>query len=185
MCKQLAHLAQTDESAVYTQLLQSPLTDLYERGQMSTEELHKKFSEIFQANPSIEEFKEALSDIFTANDEMAALFHELKQNNVTIIALSNTCPAHFEYAISHYPILKEFDDFILSYEVGARKPEEKIFTAALAKTSSEINLCFYTDDIDEYVQTARSMGIPSHTFSSVELLKKSLTEHGFLTKHTI
>ena len=185
MCSQLCQLARVDQKLIYNHLFNSPLIDLYERGAISTEDVYKEFCHVFNAAVSLQEFTVALSDIFTLNEGIIPLLQRLKKNDVELIALSNTCPAHFEYAMKQYPELGYFDQYILSFEVGARKPENKIFHAALAKSSSEISQCFYTDDINEYVQMACSLGIASHTFTNVELLKKSLIDHGFLTNNPI
>jgi putative hydrolase of the HAD superfamily len=60
--------------------------------------------------------------------------------------------------------------------VGAIKPEEKIYRAALDAAQCPPQDCFYIDDIPAYVAAAQSMGIPSHTFTNLrELLNAQKT----------
>lgn len=180
MCKQVAECSGVPLSLVEEALLKSPYADLYERGGLDNHALHKKFCEHFSSPVSLDDFYSAFSDIFTLNEEILHVIEKLKRNNVELIILSNTCPAHFEYALKNYPVLSLFDSYILSYEVGARKPENKIFQHALAKSSSEIKNCFYTDDIQQYVESAQNLGIKAHTFTNAQLLENELHKQGFL-----
>lgn len=180
MCKQVADCSGVPLTQVEEALLKSSYADLYERGGIDNHTLHKKFCEHFSSQVTANEFYSAFSDIFTLNTEIIPLIEKLKNNNVELIVLSNTCPAHFEYALKNYPALSLFDSYILSYEVGARKPEKEIFQHALAKSSSEIKNCFYTDDIQQYVESAQNLGIKAHTFTSALSLENELRKQGFL-----
>jgi len=180
MCRQIADKSGLSPDKIEESLLNSPLGDLYERGSISCDDLHRHFCEHFSTSIPKEEFFFAMSDIFTLNEPMIPIIEKLKANGVELILLSNTCPAHFEYARKSYPILSVFDSYILSYEVGARKPEKKIFEHAIANSSSEIKNCFYTDDIQQYVESARCLGIDAHTFINTSQLTEALQSRGFL-----
>lgn len=180
MCWQIAGKCGLLPEQIEESFLYSPLGDLYERGGITCDNLHNHFCKHFSISIPKEEFFFAMSDIFTLNTAIVPIIEKLKANGVELILLSNTCPAHFDHIRKNYPILSLFDSAILSYEVGARKPEKKIFEHALAKSSSEIKNCFYTDDIQEYVESARSLGIDAHTFINTSLLTEALQSRGFL-----
>jgi len=180
MCEQLAKVAGKEVHAIKHLLFQTPLVDSYEKGNIDTQVLFQFFSQTFGCNVRYEDFLEALCDIFVLNHPMIPLLSQLKQQGNELILLSNTCPAHFEFATHKYPELKIFDQLVLSYELGYRKPDPNIYQYALKKSSFEINDCFYTDDIKEYVEKASSLGINSHLFTSCETLTQELISKGFL-----
>jgi putative hydrolase of the HAD superfamily len=73
-----------------------------------------------------------------------------------------------------YPHLRHFHDLTLSYEVGALKPEEAIYRAALKQAGCKPEECFYTDDIPEFVEGGRRFGFDSVQFESREQLEREL-----------
>lgn len=105
----------------------------FERGLLTEEEF---FAELrgrlqFSAEITREEFVRTGSDIFTLNaslipvlDELRALGHRL------VICLSNTSVSHFEFVQNGPDVLSRFDDFVLSFKVGAMKPGARIFEVA-------------------------------------------------------
>lgn len=182
MCKQLADISHASIDEIKEALIVSPLQDLYERGAISSEDVYNHFKKVFPITATFKEFSFALSDIFSLNEEIIPLLHELKNNNIELILLSNTCKEHFEFAKKKFSEISLFDEYVLSYEAKARKPEKEIFEIALSKSSSEISNCFYTDDIEQYTSAASALGIASHTFTSAHNLRKALFERGFLNE---
>src|SRR6266567_6893701 len=91
-----------------------------------------------------------------------------------MLLLSNTNAIHFEMIRANYPLLSHFHDLILSYEVKAMKPQPEIYRAALERAGCRPEECFYTDDIAEYVEGARRMGIDAVQFQSAAQLEDAL-----------
>ena len=95
-----------------------------------------------------------------------------------LVLLSNTNAIHFAMLQETYPVLRHFHDLVLSYEVKAMKPNPKIYQAALDRAGCEPGECFYTDDIADYVDAARRMGIDAVQFESVEQLGADMRNRG-------
>jgi putative hydrolase of the HAD superfamily len=95
-----------------------------------------------------------------------------------LVLLSNTNAIHFPLLCENYPLLRHFQHRVLSYEVKAMKPSPKIYQAALERAGCIPGECFYTDDIAEYVEAARRMGIDAVQFVSVEQLREDLGRRG-------
>jgi putative hydrolase of the HAD superfamily len=91
-----------------------------------------------------------------------------------LLVLSNTNAIHFAMVRQSYPMLRHFDDFVLSYEVKAMKPAPAIYREAIARAQCRAEECFYTDDIAEYVEGARKEGIDAVQFVSGEQLERDL-----------
>ena len=67
---------------------------------------------------------------------------------------------------------------MLSFEVGALKPDKQIFIKALSKASCDPKECFYTDDIPEFVKTAKECGLDSEIFTTTQALQQALLHRG-------
>jgi HAD superfamily hydrolase (TIGR01509 family) len=150
------------------------LRERYEKGLIGTEGLYQKFLKRAPKTFSLEEFTSAFSDIFTPNLEIWPLVEHLKQKGIRLVLLSNTSECHFKFAETHYPVLKLFDHKVLSFQVGAWKPDQLIFQHALQYAHCAPEECFYIDDIPEFIETARKTGLPGEIFTDVPKLQQQL-----------
>ena len=92
-----------------------------------------------------------------------------------LVLLSNTNALHFAMIRANYGrLIRHFHDLVLSYEVGAMKPNRKIYDTAVARAGCEPGECFYTDDIAEYIEAARALGIDAVQFESREQIERAM-----------
>jgi HAD superfamily hydrolase (TIGR01509 family) len=178
MCQQAASLSGLDLRVVEN--FMQNYADLYERGSVNSQTLYEEFNKMAQKKLHFEALMHALSDIFRPNEEVISIAQTLKQKGHRLFLLSNTCEAHFAFASSQFPFLKRFDGHVLSYQVGARKPEKKIYEKALEIAGCQNKECFYTDDILPYVESARSMQIDAEQYTSPQTLAQHLHTRGIL-----
>ncbi len=181
MCQNLADFCQIDLDLIKTELYDRKLGDLYERGAITSRELHSHFSTLSGRLLDFGGLMDAASQIFSPKEEMLTVLEQLKKQGVQLFLLSNTCEAHFLHVRKYFELLSFFNGFVLSYEVKARKPEEKIYQMALALTDSPIERCFYVDDIAEYVHAAIKLGLDSHHFQDRTSLVDALEKRGLKT----
>lgn len=174
MIQQISHVTALSSQQVQKLLIDDKMQEEYETGKINAETLFTQFARRSPRSFSILEFMNAASDIFTPNEPIFPIVRDLKKQNIRLILLSNTNECHFNRIYSHYPILREFDDLILSYEAKACKPNPLIFHKALAAAGCPKSECFYIDDIHEYVASARKLGLDSEVYSSTDELKKHL-----------
>ena len=66
------------------------------------------------------------------------------------------------------------DEWILSFEIGAKKPKRRIYDAIFEKVDVKKDEVFYIDDTEEYVEYARSMGMKGLVFREAADLWKAL-----------
>ena len=109
---------------------------------------------------------------------MRPILEGLKKQGLRLVLLSNTSISHFEWIQQRYDFPALFDDLVLSYEVGAIKPEEAIFRAALDKIDCDPEECFYTDDISAYVAAGRTYGLQAEIFTGANDLREHLRMRG-------
>lgn len=178
MCQQAASLSGLPVSDLEEFLFSRG--DLYERGGLSSKRVHEELCHLSQKPIDFSALMVAISDIFVPNVAVITLAQMLKQLGHRLFILSNTCEAHFTFALREFPFLNDFDGYVLSYEVNARKPEKKIYEKALEIASASPSECFYTDDILTYIEAARSLQIDAEQFTTYDTLTKHLRERSLL-----
>lgn len=178
MYRQIADLCSLELQEV-TAMIQHQI-DPYEKGLIDTKKVHADFSR--QANKKIDyhQLCHAICDIFNPNDAVINIVRELKAKGIRLFLLSNTCEAHFDFASKRFDFLQLFDGYVLSYKVGARKPEKKIFEQALHIAKCPKEECFYIDDIPEFVKAAKSLHIDAESYTSPERLTAHLYQRNIL-----
>jgi putative hydrolase of the HAD superfamily len=95
-----------------------------------------------------------------------------------VILLSNTTLTHYEWLAANTPHLARMHDHVLSYEVGAAKPEREIYEEAIRRARCAAEECFFTDDVLPYVEGARRCGIDAVQFTGEEALRAELGARG-------
>lgn len=157
-------------------IYQENLERWFEQGKIDGDQFTMGVSRVLGLELNPNEFHKLWADMFTENEDVSALVRRLKPNH-RLILLSNTNPWHWRYAREHFPIVSEFSDQVLSYEVGALKPHPAIYRAALEKAGAALRIIFI-DDIMTNVDAARLMGMRGIHFQSAEQLKRELATLG-------
>ena len=146
----------------------------FETGLVEPREFVEQLSGILDLRVTYEEFCEMWSCIFLPHTLVPESILEGLRGRYRLLVLSNTNAIHFAMVRQSYPMLRHFDDFVLSYEVKAMKPAPAIYREAIARAQCRAEECFYTDDIAEYVEGARKEGIDAVQFVSGEQLERDL-----------
>lgn len=144
----------------------------FERGNINIDEFVKLTLNGIDRKINEETFSKIYSDIFTANNDVISLLPILNEK-YKLILLSNTDPLHKKFGWEGYDFLTYFDHKVLSFEVGAVKPETKIYRTVeeLSKVAPEEHL--YIDDIAEYTEAAKKLGWDAIQFMNYkQLLEK-------------
>ncbi len=150
---------------IYYLFATADFVDAFEKGKMSADEFFSTLERVLNIRDlSREALVEIWNDMFFPIPEMLSLVRRLKERtDVGLVLLSNISQVHYEYLYSEYEELSLFDAYVLSYEVGYRKPEKGIYRYLLDITEGA-RARFYTDDIERFIYSAREMGIDSEVF---------------------
>ncbi len=141
----------------------------FERGDLSKEEFIIVMLNALQNKIDGEIFCKIYSEIFTLNENVASLLPRLKKN-YKLVLLSNTNAIHKKYGWEQYSFLQHFDKLVLSHEINAVKPEEKIYKAVESFTGLLPEEHIFIDDILEYVNGAKQLGWDGIQFTGYENL---------------
>lgn len=152
-------------------------TDLvhrFETGLVEPRDFVEELSRMLDLRVTYQKFCEIWSSIFLPDllvpESLVAAIGE----RYRLLVLSNTNAIHFAMVRRSYPVLRHFDDLVLSYEVKAMKPAPAIYREAIARAQCRPEECFYTDDIPAYVEGARRQGIDAVQFESCAQLEREL-----------
>jgi HAD superfamily hydrolase (TIGR01509 family) len=136
----------------------SPLLVRYETGLISTTEFFAAVREATHFRGTAAEFAAAFADIFTPLAEMIALHAALRARGIPTYILSNTNDLAIAHIRRSYPFFANFDGYVLSYEVGAMKPDAAIYLTAeklAGKCGAEI---LFLDDRADNIAAATARG---------------------------
>ena len=149
-----------------------------ESGQIAPEDFVEQLCGILNVQMEYQRFCEMWSCIFLPETLIPESLLEGLRRRYRLLMLSNTNAIHFQMIRENYPLIKHFDEYILSYEVGAMKPSPRIYEAAIARADCDPGECFFTDDIPEYVAGARKAGIDAVQFESATQIERELLKRG-------
>lgn len=173
--RRLSPFSPRTEGEIFQALFQSQLGRDYDLGRMSSEEFFQRAWEALELDLEFGEFQEIWSDIFSLNEEVARLLEELR-GRVHLFLLSNTNALHFAHIRRHFPVLEVFEEMLLSFELGMRKPDPRIWQEALQRAGLPAERAAYVDDSLEYVAVARRLGLKGLHFQSSGNLRRELRE---------
>lgn len=152
-------------------------TDLvhrFETGLVEPHDFVEQLSGILDLKVGYDQFCEIWGSIFLQDTLVPESMLAGIAQRYRMLVLSNTNAIHFEMVRQNYPLLRHFDDLILSYEVKAMKPSPAIYREAIARAQCRPEECFFTDDIPAYVEGARREGIDAVQFQSCAQLEQEL-----------
>jgi glucose-1-phosphatase len=164
----IAQKSDFNEAEIQQMVFSSDLSANYERGKISTQEFYESVKKSLNLPMSLPEFDAAWNSTFELKSILDESLFENLSNKYRLIILSDTNEMHFEFIRKNFTILNYFDDFVLSYNVGAVKPSEQIYNEAIKSANCLPNECFFTDDRLPNVEGAKNVGINAILFETAE-----------------
>ncbi|MGD8778812.1 MAG: HAD family phosphatase [Ignavibacteria bacterium] len=151
----------------------------FEKWELSNEEFLKIMTDWTENKVTKEEFCKIYSEIFIVNEDVVSLLPKLKPS-YKLVLLSNTNYIHQKYGWEKYDFFKHFNKLILSHEVGAVKPEEKIYRAVEEFTNLPSEEHIFIDDVKEYAEGAKKCGWDAINFVGYQNLIEELKTRNIL-----
>ena len=151
-----------------------------ETGQLAWSDVHAAFVEEMATEVDADALAKAAGAIFTLRTEMLPVIAAIQRAGVPLGILSNTCDIHWQHLLRcRYGILPGgLRPLVLSYEVGAMKPDPRIYVAAAEQAGVEARQIFFCDDIPAHVEAARAAGWDAEVFVGARQLVEQLTDRG-------
>lgn len=165
---------------ISSRIRSTDLVQRFETGRLASEPFVQEFSALLGLKISYSDFCDLWTSVFFQETLIAEPFLARLQDRYRLLVLSNTNPIHFSMLRGNYPLFGHFHDFVLSYEVGALKPDARIYEEAIARAGCAPNECFFTDDILLNIEAARKQGMDAVQFFSAAQLEEELQARGVL-----
>jgi putative hydrolase of the HAD superfamily len=152
----------------------------YECGLLSDAEFYIEVCRRIGCRVSWENFVAAWNSIFHPDPIVQEHLIRTLAGKADLWVVSNTNKLHFDYLTCRHAFLDCFKGYILSHEVGALKPDARIFQAALRRAGVEAERALFVDDQAANVAGARDLGIDSFQFLSPEQFVSELRRRSLL-----
>ena len=156
-----------------------------ECGEISEADFYEAYCSRTGTRPEPEKLLAALNDIFEVLEETQPFVRRLVEIDFPRGVLSNVGISHWRHCTETYPFLLECfpKNHVLSYEVGAMKPETKIFESAFETARSAVpdimpGEIFFLDDMEPNVVGARQFGLDAIQFISPEQIALEIDRRG-------
>lgn len=178
--KKILRLTTKSENDIYQLFFDSGITKDYEEGKISPQDFFKKIKDSLRLDIDYNIFLPIWNDIFfetPLNKKIQAFLAGVKEK-YKLVMISNINETHWEFLKNKLPIFGKFDKFILSYEVGFRKPAIEIYNAALESVKTAPSKAFYIDDRKDLIDAASKFGIKGMAFDGEEALRKIIAGLG-------
>ena len=171
MCARLQ--ARSGLADVRPEVVNGPIAMSTMLGQLTPHAYHDALCEKLDATLFSDDFIDVWNSLLSANEAIVPLVERLKSDHRLVLG-SNTDAIHFPYAFEKFPILKSFEQYFLSYEMGLFKPDPAFFHHILQTLDIPAAECIFIDDRAENVEAALSVGITTFHFDSVGQLEEDL-----------
>ena len=179
MVDQVAAVAGVSGTLVQQQLFDNDLENRYETGELNSVEFHAEFCSLIKKECDLDDFLTACGDIFWLNEPTIPVVAQLAQLNIGLGILSNTCEAHWDFAMKRFPALPQlFPIRVTSFEAKSMKPDGKIYEVAVEKAGVLPREIFFTDDKPQNVQAAQAAGLEAVLFTTATELLRDLAKRG-------
>lgn len=153
------------------------IIELFDTGRITPEEFYRQATAELGIALSYDDFFKAYTDVFWLNDSVLELYRRLR-GKYRLILLSNTDVVRFGYIRQRFPEILIFDAYVLSFEVGAMKPDPAIYREALRRALAEPSACVFVDDMEENVRAAAGLGLRTILYQPAVDLEAELRARG-------
>jgi putative hydrolase of the HAD superfamily len=162
-------------------VLFGPLEAAFDRGRLSPPE----FFRACEAEAGLPRLSDAVwiaawRDIFQPLPDAISALTRVRPW-VRRVLVSNTNVLHWEGVLRVFDPSGHFDALVLSFRVGAVKPESDFWDAALEAAECEPGECLYADDRPELVAAATARGIPGFVVRGAGSFAAGLDERRLLS----
>lgn len=133
--------------------------DEFEAGEVEADAYIDWALGVMGSGASADQFRDAWRSIFTPNEPMWQCVRQLAAKGHRLILFSNINSIHCPWIFEKYPEFSLFDGAVLSYKVGAIKPQAEIYKHAFDAHRLDPGSTLYIDDLPENIAAGRAHGL--------------------------
>ena len=106
----------------------------------------------------------------------------LRAKGIPVFSLTNFGVESFDYALTHYPFLDDFDRKYVSGHMKVTKPDPEIYRMVEADCGIAPGALLFADDRPDNIAAAEARGWQTHLFTGPDGWADCLVGHGLLTE---
>lgn len=157
--------------------LMGPSWDAANRGTLDGEGIRRSVNQALGTELTLAEFAPVWSSHFTSNVTLFPILERLAER-LKLVLVSNTNALHWAFLQQELPVLQRFHACVASCDVGHIKPEPRIYELALERAGCAPQEAAFFDDIAEYVNAAKALGIAGEVFTDTQRFCEQLRALG-------
>jgi len=109
-----------------------------------------------------------MADCYEVNQSVLDTVRKVRKLGLKTCICTNNFPTRINTLNHKFNFLSDFDVQVFSYQVGAVKPDLKIFQALIDQSGCLASEIFYADDKQVNVDSAQSLGINTHIYTDFD-----------------
>lgn len=153
----------------------------FQEGRLTPQQWHVYLASRLGFRHSFERFCEIWNSALERETILnQGLFAELAQN-CRLVLLSNIDPIHAAFLESQFVFMRHFPARVYSCAVGVSKPAAAIYDRAIAVAGAAPGEILYIDDVAEYAEAGRGVGMQVHEFRDRATLMADFRARKLLT----
>ncbi len=145
----------------------------YREGKITREGFWKKVIDGLNLKDNIDELEKEWIDGYELIEGTKDIVLSLKGRYI-LYYLSDNVEERVQKLDKKFSFLKWFDGGIFSHKIGIRKPDPRIYQAAVSLANVLPQDAIFIDDKQDFLPPAKELGITTIWFESPEKLKESL-----------
>jgi len=135
------------------------LLTLFEKGAVSPLDFYRNTKDLLEISAGYEQFFAAYCNgVFTLAPAVLDLYRRLKARH-RMVLLSNTDVIRWTHVKAAFRDIFLFDEYVLSFDFGATKPQPEIFREALRAGGAAAGRTVFIDDLPANVEAAVRLGM--------------------------
>jgi glucose-1-phosphatase len=178
--KELGSGVSLSPAELWSAIEKDPRWQDWQEGRMSPRDWYLQLGRRLGVALSFEQFEHAWNLVLDPDPiQDDSLFETLAKNH-RLALLSNTDPIHVSFLESTYSFFRYFPkpNRIYSCAHAASKPNPILYLAALKACKARAEQAVYIDDVEAYVDAAKSLGMFGIHYQSTDGLKRELRALG-------
>lgn len=172
-----ARISGKSEQEVFAAIFSPKKKRLIETGEITPADHARNANESLNMDLSQQEFWRIHLTSHTPDIAVGEIV-ESTAAQVRVAIASNLPRPHWEWANENLPFSSQFDPAVLSFEIGAMKPDSDYFRALIRMSKGKPEELFFTDDNKQNVEAAARKGVRAYLFQGAGQLREDLRANG-------
>lgn len=168
----------TDPDRMIYVLAKSDEMAKFKKGILTETDYWSYVQEEFDIKISLEEISQLFMDSYKTDPNVVEVVKKVRNLDIKTCICTNNYPTRINALHQKFNFLNDFDVQVFSYQVGAMKPDVKIFQSLIEKSGCQPNEIIFADDKQSNVDVALSLGINAFLYTDFSSFLKNLSNLG-------